>query len=76
MELLGGFVECFDRKTNTCGVAGVCGLAGALRLALDDFLARLDGYTIADLLPRPDRFVTALAVPPAAGRAPAPGGPS
>jgi len=73
MESLGGFVECFDHKTNTCAVAGVCGLQGALRLALDDFLARLDGYTIADLLPRPDRFARALAVPHTASRSRASG---
>lgn len=64
MESLGGFVECFDRGTNTCRVAGACGLQGVLRLALDDFLARLDDYTVADLLPEPDRFVKALAMPP------------
>jgi len=64
MESLGGFVECFDRETNRCPVAGACGLQGALRLALDDFLARLDSYTVADIVPRPDRFAKALASPP------------
>ena len=63
MESLAGFVECFDPRTNGCPVAGVCGLQGVLRLALEDFLARLDGYTIADLLPRPDRFLQALDMP-------------
>lgn len=55
-EPTGTFVECFDRTTNTCPVAGVCGLQGALNLALRDFLARLDGYTIVDLVPSKDRF--------------------
>ena len=64
MESLGGFVECFERHSNTCPVAGACGLQGALRLALDDFLARLDMYTVADLLPRPERFIRALATTP------------
>jgi Rrf2 family nitric oxide-sensitive transcriptional repressor len=64
MESLGGFVECFERETNSCPVAGTCGLQGALRLALDDFLARLDRYTVADLVPRPDQFAKALASPP------------
>ncbi|WP_369026632.1 Rrf2 family transcriptional regulator [Qipengyuania sp. RANM35] len=64
MESLSGFVECFERDSNTCPVAGACGLQGALRSALDDFLARLDDYTVADLLPRPDRFTKALAKSP------------
>ncbi|WP_341711793.1 Rrf2 family transcriptional regulator [Erythrobacter sp.] len=63
MESLAGFVECFERDSNTCPVAGACGLQGALRLALDDFLLRLDGYTVADMIPRPDRFAKALATP-------------
>jgi Rrf2 family transcriptional regulator, nitric oxide-sensitive transcriptional repressor len=62
-ESLGGFVECFDRKENSCAVAGACGLQGALRTALDDFLARLDRYSIADLIPHPDRFSRLLGLP-------------
>lgn len=65
LEPTGTFVECFDRQTNTCTIAGVCGLQGALNLALGDFLARLDGYTLAQLAPNPARFRAAigLAVP-------------
>lgn len=48
MESLGGFVECFDPLTNTCPLAGHCGLQGALNLALGDFLNRLDQFTLAD----------------------------
>jgi Rrf2 family transcriptional regulator, nitric oxide-sensitive transcriptional repressor len=59
-EPTGTFVECFDRATNTCPVAGACGLQGALNLALRDFLARLDGYTLADLIPDRDRFSALL----------------
>lgn len=60
LEPTSTFVECFDHKTNTCAIAGVCGLQGALNLALGDFLARLDSYTLADLVPDPARFRAAL----------------
>ena len=60
LEPTGAFVECFDRQTNTCSIAGVCGLQGALNLALGDFLARLDGYTLAQLAPNPARFRAAI----------------
>jgi Rrf2 family transcriptional regulator, nitric oxide-sensitive transcriptional repressor len=60
LEPTGSFVECFDRKTNDCAIAGVCGLQGALNLALGDFLKRLDGYSLADLVPDPKRFRAAL----------------
>lgn len=60
MESLGGFVECFDAIENGCPVAGVCGLQGALGLALGDFLKRLDTYVLADLVPRKAAFVRRL----------------
>ena len=50
MESLDSFVECFDPATNTCPLANRCGLQGALNLALQDFLSRLDRYSLADLL--------------------------
>lgn len=46
-------VECFDRKSNTCVVAPVCGLRGPLEEALLAFLAALDGYSLADLVANP-----------------------
>lgn len=63
LEPTGTFVECFDRKTNTCTIAGVCGLQGALNQALGDFLARLDRYTLAELAPNPARFRAATGLP-------------
>lgn len=57
------FVECFDPATNQCRVTGVCGLQGAFSLALGDFMARLDRYTVADLVPAPDKFRHRLALP-------------
>lgn len=66
MESLGGFVECFDAIENGCPVAGVCGLQGALGLALGDFLKRLDTYVLADLIPRKAAFTRRLE----AGRSP------
>ena len=46
-------VECFDRKTNTCVVAPVCGLRGPLEEALLAFLAALDRYSLADFAANP-----------------------
>lgn len=43
-------VECFDRATNTCPIAPVCGLTRVLVEARDQFLAVLDRYTLADVL--------------------------
>ncbi len=43
-------VECFDRTTNTCPIAPVCGLTRVLVEARDEFLAVLDRYTLADVL--------------------------
>lgn len=56
LESTSGFAECFDPQTKTCRIAGACGLQGALNLALGDFLARLDRYTLADLVPDRRRF--------------------
>jgi Rrf2 family nitric oxide-sensitive transcriptional repressor len=52
-------VECFDRQHNTCPIVAVCELAGVLGAAQAEFLARLDGYSLADLLhpgPKQDRL--------------------
>ena len=46
-------VECFDRKTNTCVVAPVCGLRGPLEEAVLAFLRTLDKYSLADLVANP-----------------------
>ncbi|MEB8172003.1 Rrf2 family transcriptional regulator [Macrococcus caseolyticus] len=43
-------VECFDRETNTCPIAGICGLQGVLSEALVAYLAVLDSYTLNDIL--------------------------
>jgi DNA-binding IscR family transcriptional regulator len=41
--------ECFDRKRNTCRLAGRCRLERALGKALGKFYEVLDGYTLEDL---------------------------
>ena len=56
LESLDGFVDCFGETPRFCPVAGVCGLEGVLHVALGDFLARLDRYTLADMTPRPKMF--------------------
>jgi len=45
--------ECFATG-NQCALTGHCRLAGVLGGALDQFLAHLDGYTLAELLPGTD----------------------
>jgi Rrf2 family nitric oxide-sensitive transcriptional repressor len=47
--------ECFDKKTNTCPIASVCGLKGMLNEALNSFLATLNRYTIADIVNEKDQ---------------------
>ena len=43
-------VECFDRKNNSCRIAGACGLAEIFNDALSSFLKTLDARTLADVL--------------------------
>jgi len=43
-------VECFA-SGNACTLSGSCGLTGILEGALQGFLAHLDGFTLADILP-------------------------
>lgn len=43
-------VECFDHETNTCPIAGICGLQGVLGEALNAYLSVLDKYTLQDIL--------------------------
>jgi len=45
-------VECFDRDSNTCVLAGRCGLEHVLHEAVDAFYSVLDGYTLEDLVAR------------------------
>lgn len=48
-------VECFDAKTNTCPISGVCGLACMIDEALNAMLAVLDSKTLADVLKKSPR---------------------
>ncbi len=50
-------VECFDGATNRCSIDPVCGLKGALNRAMGAFLKVLDGYSLADFLPRRDALL-------------------
>lgn len=45
-------VECFDPPSNTCRIAGSCGLQSVLKEALDAYFAVLDRYSLADLVRR------------------------
>jgi len=42
-------VECFNPKTNTCPLIGVCKLSRAMQQATDAFMSVLDDLTIADI---------------------------
>ena len=42
-------VECFNPKTNTCPLIGVCKLSRAFQQATEAFMAVLDDLTIADI---------------------------
>lgn len=44
-------VECFATGS-ACTLTGHCGLASVLQGALLDFMQHLDGYTLADVLPK------------------------
>ena len=43
-------VQCLG-GTSDCILAGQCGLTGIMQGALDKFMAHLDGYSLADILP-------------------------
>lgn len=43
-------VECFDPAANTCGLSAHCRLKGVLHQATEQYLAVLDGTTLADLI--------------------------
>jgi len=53
-------VECFNAERNTCPIDGSCELKGALKRAQRGFLEVLDGYTVADVLPRAPALIRLL----------------
>lgn len=50
LECSGEFVECFNRETNTCPIAGTCKLTALFRRGLEAFYSELDGTTLADIV--------------------------
>lgn len=57
-------VECFTGTSPpACTLAQDCRLAGVLGGALDSFMAHLDGFTLADLLPAPASLPLPLPLP-------------
>ncbi len=62
-------VPCFDKaRPGACVIAPACVLKGALRRALEAFLAVLDEYTLADLIGPDRRLRELLALEPGAAR--------
>jgi Rrf2 family transcriptional regulator, nitric oxide-sensitive transcriptional repressor len=57
-----GLLECFDPQTNTCPLIKACRLKGVLAEAVTAFFAVLDGYTLADLVRRPQPLRDVLAL--------------
>jgi Rrf2 family nitric oxide-sensitive transcriptional repressor len=53
-------VECFHKPSNTCRIAGACGLQAALQEAAEAFLAVLDAYSLADVIRRKPMLVQML----------------
>lgn len=53
-------VECFDRETNTCPIAGACMLEHALHDARTAFFASLDAHTLADVVVNRPRLLRLL----------------
>lgn len=53
-------VECFDRSSNRCRIAGGCGLQPVLKEAVDAFMAVLDRYSLADVARRKSLLVQML----------------
>ena len=47
-------VECFSAD-NSCNLSGQCQLSGIIQGALQAFMQHLDGHTLADLMPRPNK---------------------
>jgi Rrf2 family nitric oxide-sensitive transcriptional repressor len=47
-------VECFNDETNTCVLSPGCKLKKVLAEATKQFIAVLDGYTLSDMLSRPE----------------------
>lgn len=45
-------VECFERSSNQCRVAGGCGLQVILKEAVEAFVGVLDKYSLADVVQR------------------------
>lgn len=56
-------VECLDRSNPLCRIDSACILKGALREALDNFLATLDNYTLADVLTKRPKLGRLLNIP-------------
>ena len=52
--------ECFDKETNTCVLAGGCGLQRILKEAVETFYAVLGEYSVADLRASPRKLAVLL----------------
>lgn len=64
LEASDDLVECFDPATDTCAISPACRLKGVLGRAQEAFLAVLDGYSLADLVRRPETLKALLSLPP------------
>ncbi len=53
-------VECFERSSNQCRIAGGCGLQAILKEALEAFVGVLDHYSLADVVRRKPLLIQML----------------
>lgn len=43
-------LECFDKETNTCSIAGICRLEDVVREARNAFFKVVDGYSLEQII--------------------------
>jgi len=60
-ENLDAFIGCLEGGSG-CKIDGLCGLKPALTGALGQFLDHLDGFTVADITPKTDKFLKRLQI--------------
>lgn len=64
LETSSDLVECFSPASDACAISPACRLKGVLGQAQEAFLSVLDGYTLADVVSRPDALEALLNLGP------------
>lgn len=61
-ELNLSVVECLNAATNTCPIVGACGLKPWISEAMEAFLSKLDGVTLADVVQKRRKLKVSLGI--------------